>query len=88
MCIERSFGILKRIRRILKRTMHMVDISMVPRIIYCCCILHNIMLDRGDVINEELPLVGHHDKGVLQFRNHWIISDEALAIRNAIVDHL
>jgi hypothetical protein len=46
----------------------MVDISMVPRIIYCRCILHNIILDRPDDVNEELPLVGHHDEEVPQLK--------------------
>jgi hypothetical protein len=68
MCVERLFGILKRVWCILKRTMHMVDISMVPRIIYCRCILHNIILDRPDDVNEELPLVGHHDEEVPQLK--------------------
>ena len=68
--------------------MHLVGIEMVPHIIYCCCILYNIMFDRTNVVNKDLPFLGHHDEGVLQFRSQRVIIDEALAIRNAIVEHL
>ena len=68
--------------------MHMVDILIVPYIIYCYCVLHNFMLNREDVVSEELPLVGHHYMEVSQFRNQRVILDKALAIGNAIVEHL
>ena len=88
MCVEQSFDILKGIWHILKRTMHLVDMKIVPCIIYYCCILHNIMLDSADVVNEDLPLLAHHDEGLPQFRSQRVITDEALAIKNAIVEHL
>ena len=69
MCVERSFGILKGVWHILKRTMYSIDMKMMQRIIDCCCIIHNIMLDKRDVVNEDLPPLGHHDEELLQFRS-------------------
>ena len=88
MVVERSFGILKGIWQILKRPMYMTDCAMVSSIMHATCILHNIMLDRGDRPDDDLSLARHHDEGYRQQRNRRIITDEALLIRNVIVEHL
>ena len=87
MYVKKSFGILKGVWHILKRTMHSVDMKIVLHIIYCCYILH-IMLDRIDVVNKNLPLLGHHDEEFPQFKNQRVITNDALAIKNVIVEYL
>ena len=37
--------------------------KLVPKLIYVCCFLHNIMLKHNDIIDDDVPLVGHHDEG-------------------------
>jgi DDE superfamily endonuclease len=88
MVVERSFGILKGVWQILKRPMYMPDCVMVSSIMHTTCILHNIMLDREDRPDDELPLARHHDEGYRQQINMRVITDEALLIKNAIVEHL
>jgi hypothetical protein len=88
MAVERSFGILKGVWQILKRPMHMPNGATVPNIMHAACILHNIMLDRVDRPDDELSLARHHDKGYRQQISRRVITDEALLIQNAIVEHL
>ena len=63
MAVERSFGILKGVWQILKRPMYMPNCSMVSSIIHNTCILHNILLDKGDTPDDDLSLARHHDEG-------------------------
>lgn len=35
----------------------------LPRIILVCCILHNIVIDMGDEMQEEMTLSCQHDLG-------------------------
>jgi hypothetical protein len=89
MAVERSFGILKGVWRILRRIMYSPDVTILSKMMITCCMLHNIMLDRTDIIDEDLPLIGHHDEGYpRQRRPRALIVDEALLIQNAIVEHL
>ena len=63
MAVERSFGILKGVWQILKRPMYVPNCSMVSSIIHTTCILHNILLDKGDTPDDDLSLARHHDEG-------------------------
>ena len=64
MCVERAFGILKGVWRILKKPMTHICLQKLPSLIVACCILHNIVLDRNNIkVYEGLVLWGHHDEG-------------------------
>ena len=77
MCVEYAFGILKRVWRILKKPMTHVDLQKIPSLIVACCILHNIVIDRIDIIDEGLVLWGHHDEGYTEIVDRTAPQDEA-----------
>ena len=88
MAVEISFGILKGVWQILKQPMYMPNYSLVSSIMHTACILHNILLDRNDKLEDDFCLARHHDEGYRQQRSRRVIIDEALVIKNAIVEHL
>ena len=61
MVVERAFGVLKGMWRTLRRSPANPDLTQLPRTIITCCILHNVIIDRRDQIDDDIPLVGHHD---------------------------
>ena len=86
--VERAFGRLKGVWRILYKPMWSPNEAMVPKLIYVCCILHNILLEFNDTIDEDVPLSGHHDEGRRQQISRHVITNEAEIIREAIIQHL
>eukprot|EP01018_Ginkgo_biloba_P036896 Gb_03106 [translate_table: standard] len=46
--IKQAFGILKRIFTILRGTINQ-KVSFIPELVFCCCILHNIVLSKSEV---------------------------------------
>jgi hypothetical protein len=62
--------------------------KLVPKLIYICCLLHNIMLEHNDIVDDDVPLVSHHDEGRRQQISKQVVSSEAEEIRDAILEHL
>lgn len=64
MCAECSFRTLVKrvICRIHKRIIWTQDATMLSKVMSCCCILYNIMLEGGefDNISDGIPIVGHY----------------------------
>lgn len=58
-----AFAQLKGSWRILSKVMWRPDRRKLPSIILVCCLLHNIIIDCGDYLEEDVPLSGHHDVG-------------------------
>ncbi|XP_010512737.1 PREDICTED: putative nuclease HARBI1 [Camelina sativa] len=58
-----AFAHLKGSWRILSKVMWRPDRRKLPSIILVCCLLHNIIIDCGDYLQEDIPLSGHHDAG-------------------------
>lgn len=91
MTVECAFGRLKgRWRALLKR--NDTHISMVPHLVLCCGILHNICEHRGDFIEEDLE---NHDLPQPRERTHHdddlprdALRNRAVTIRNAIAEYL
>ncbi|MCO5605142.1 hypothetical protein L7F22_059322, partial [Adiantum nelumboides] len=52
--MERAFGRLKNAWRILNGTIKSRDIYKVPKVIIACCMLHNLAIDHGMDINNEM----------------------------------
>ncbi|CAG8785403.1 16061_t:CDS:2 [Cetraspora pellucida] len=50
--IEQAFGYLKKRWRILNGV-YCIDLERIVRIIYACCILHNICIDNNDILDED-----------------------------------
>jgi hypothetical protein len=49
--IEQAFGLLKSRWRVLRNPIE-TDLKIVPHIVSCCCILHNICEERKEIIDE------------------------------------
>ncbi|CAL9245288.1 unnamed protein product [Arabidopsis halleri] len=58
-----AFQQLKGSWRILSKVMWRPDRRKLPSIILVCCLLHNIIIDCGDYLQDDVPLSGHHDSG-------------------------
>ncbi|XP_042479429.1 protein ANTAGONIST OF LIKE HETEROCHROMATIN PROTEIN 1 [Macadamia integrifolia] len=59
----KAFSQLKGAWRILHKIMWRPDKCKLPSIILVCCLLHNIIIDRGDKLQSDVPLLAHHDFG-------------------------
>ncbi|KAK9945253.1 hypothetical protein M0R45_010778 [Rubus argutus] len=59
----RAFSQLKGTWRILSKVMWRPDKRKLPSIILVCCLLHNIIIDSGDILHPDVALSGHHDSG-------------------------
>ena len=55
--VERAFGRLKGVWRILHHPILNLVENLVPKLIYVCCILHNILLKYNDSIDEDTPFL-------------------------------
>ncbi|XP_042953935.1 protein ALP1-like isoform X2 [Carya illinoinensis] len=61
MVAQRALARLKEMWKIIHGVMWKPDKHRLPRIILVCCILHNIVIDMEDEVQDELPLSHHHD---------------------------
>ncbi|XP_042987814.1 protein ANTAGONIST OF LIKE HETEROCHROMATIN PROTEIN 1 isoform X2 [Carya illinoinensis] len=59
----RAFSQVKGSWRILNKVMWRPDKRKLPSIILVCCLLHNIIIDCGDNLLQDVALSGHHDSG-------------------------
>ncbi|EEF30419.1 protein ALP1-like [Ricinus communis] len=57
---------LKEIWRIIHGVMWLPDKNRLPRIIFVCCLLHNIVIDMEDKVLDEMPVSDSHDKDYRQ----------------------
>ncbi|XP_050209876.1 protein ALP1-like [Mercurialis annua] len=57
---------LKETWRIIHGAMWMPDKNRLPRIIFVCCLLHNIIIDMEDKVFNEMPVSLIHDKDYRQ----------------------
>lgn len=63
---RRAFVRLKEMWKIIQGVMWKPDKNKLPRIILVCCILHNIVIDMEDQVQDEMLLSHHHDSGYHQ----------------------
>ncbi|XP_068669110.1 protein ALP1-like [Aristolochia californica] len=61
MVAHRALARLKDMWRIVRGVMWRPDKHKLPRIILVCCLLHNIVIDLEDEVQDEMPLSHHHD---------------------------
>ncbi|KAL3680857.1 hypothetical protein R1sor_023813 [Riccia sorocarpa] len=85
--VEDALGRLKGAWKILHKVLWRPDIRKLPSIILVCCLLHNIMIEAGEEIEDGVALVGHHDEG---YRQQWCLSvePEGHLIREALAEHV
>lgn len=82
-----AFAQLKGSWRILSKVMWRPDRKKLPSIILVCCLLHNIIIDCGDYLLEDVPLSGHHDSG---YTDRSCMQTEPLGneMRGYLTEHL
>ncbi|BFI37286.1 hypothetical protein AXG93_3457s1380 [Marchantia polymorpha subsp. ruderalis] len=61
--VDNAFAYLKGVWRMLYKANRNPNTPKLSSLVFACCLLHNILLDRGEVIDEKLWLNGHHDEG-------------------------
>ncbi|KAM0953286.1 putative harbinger transposase-derived nuclease domain-containing protein [Dioscorea sansibarensis] len=66
MVAQRAFARLKEVWKIVQGEMWRPDKNKLPRIIFVCCLLHNITIDLEDEVRDEMPLAQNHDSGYKQ----------------------
>ncbi|KAK2973728.1 hypothetical protein RJ640_019728 [Escallonia rubra] len=62
----KAFLQLKGSWRILNKVMWRTDKRTLPSIIFVCCLLHNIIIDCGDMLQPDVPLSVSHDLGCVE----------------------
>ncbi|XP_077216281.1 PIF / Ping-Pong family of plant transposase [Tasmannia lanceolata] len=67
MVAQRALARLKEMWKIVQGVMWRPDKHKLPRIILVCCLLHNIVIDLEDEVQDEMPLSCQHDLG---YRHH------------------
>lgn len=63
---EIALARLKEMWRIIHGVMWLPDKNRLPRIIFVCCLLHNIVIDMEDKVFGEMPMSHDHDKDYRQ----------------------
>ncbi|XP_057952903.1 protein ALP1-like isoform X2 [Malania oleifera] len=66
MVAQRALARLKEMWKIIQGVMWRPDKHKLPRIILVCCLLHNIVIDLEDEVQDEMPLSHLHDSGYRQ----------------------
>ncbi|XP_050386369.1 protein ALP1-like [Argentina anserina] len=61
MVARRAFVRLKQMWKLIQGALWLPDKNKLPRIVLVCCILHNIVIDMEDQMQDEMPLSNHHD---------------------------
>lgn len=87
MSVEVAFARLKGAWRILHKTMWRPDLKKLPHLILCCCLLHNIMIDKGDDLEDGIALFGHHDENYRQ-QSVMSVHPEGIYLRDTLASHL
>ncbi|XP_043702387.1 protein ALP1-like [Telopea speciosissima] len=62
----RALAMLKERWRIVQRVMLKPEKNKLPRMIFVCCLLHNILIDLKDKVQVKIPSSHYHDSGYQQ----------------------
>eukprot|EP00249_Psilotum_nudum_P013551 c24393_g1_i1 orf=481-1683(+) len=84
---EKALARLKGTWRILHKVMWRPDKHKLPRIILVCCLLHNIIIDRGDELLHGVPLPEYHDEGYEQ-QICQFVDAKGKELRNILTEYL
>ncbi|XP_022849084.1 protein ALP1-like [Olea europaea var. sylvestris] len=84
---KRALARLKEGWKMIQGDMWRPDKHKLPRFIFVCCILHNIVIDMEDEVSDEVPSSHHHDPG---YRNEVceFVDESASSFRDKLCLHL
>nr|PNR42818.1 hypothetical protein PHYPA_017649 [Physcomitrium patens] len=66
MVVEHLFRNLKEMWKTLKNLIINLDLKKIPSLILACCLLHNTIIDKNNLIDESIVLWRHHNLGCRQ----------------------
>ena len=85
--VEKMFGILKR-RFLCLHTENRMAINRVPNVIISCCVLHNIAVKRGLIVDDDFENFDLHDFGMGDGEMPIERNNQNLSTRNHIVEQV
>jgi hypothetical protein len=89
MVAQRALTRLKEMWRIIRGNMWRPDKHRLPRIIFVCCLLHNIVIDMQDEVKDELLCLYHHNHDL---GYHQLVCEDAdkkgVALRESLLSYL
>ncbi|TVT98573.1 hypothetical protein EJB05_56121 [Eragrostis curvula] len=83
MVVQGALANLKNRWRVLQGELWRPDKHRLPRIIYACCLLSNIMIDLGDAERDGMPASQNHDDGYKQQVSN-VVDDAGVAQRDLV----
>ena len=83
-CVERAFGFETNLKNP-KKTMTKVDLQKIPLLIVVCYILHKIIINKNNIIDEDLILFYHHDEGYTVMIDRTTPEDEFGQLQNKCI---
>ncbi|KAJ8642317.1 hypothetical protein MRB53_019011 [Persea americana] len=87
MVAQRALARLKEMWKIVQGVMWRPDKHKLPRIILVCCLLHNIVIDLEDEVQDEMPLSHRHDSGYKQ-QICRTVDEKAFIVRDKLSRYL
>ncbi|GMH12308.1 hypothetical protein Nepgr_014149 [Nepenthes gracilis] len=87
MVAQRALARLKEMWKIIQGVMWRPDRHKLPRIVLVCCLLHNIVIEMEDEVQDEMTLSHHHDSGYRQ-QVCGSVDMTALVLRDKLSLHL
>ncbi|KAK1271255.1 hypothetical protein QJS04_geneDACA023683 [Acorus gramineus] len=88
MVAQRALVKLKDMWRIVQGEMWRPDKHRLPRIILVCCLLHNILIDMEDIVQDEMALSHLHDSGYKQQVCKASDDDDGAVLRDTLRRYL
>jgi hypothetical protein len=83
MVVQGALANLKERWQVLKGELWRPDKHRLPRIIYACCLLTNIMIDLEDAVRDGMPASHNHDEGYRQ-QISSVMEDDAVMQRDLL----
>ncbi|CAI9105310.1 OLC1v1004207C2 [Oldenlandia corymbosa var. corymbosa] len=84
---QKAFLRLKQVWKMIDGVMWKPDKHKLPRYIFVCCILHNIIIDMEDEVLDTLPVSLPHDPGYWTQPSYYA-DDEAVVSRDILSQYL
>jgi hypothetical protein len=87
MVVQGALANLKDRWRVLNGELWRPDKHRLPRIIYACCLLTNIMIDLEDAMRDRMPSSHNHDDGYRQQVSN-VADDSAVTQRDLLCQYV
>jgi hypothetical protein len=85
--VAHAFGRLKSLCCILIHLIWNLDVKLILKLICLCYILHNILLQHVDIVNDILFYHGHHNKGQCKQISQCVEVEKVEIIQEINMEH-